>query len=89
MSKTDAIAVFAEGSFEEQVRGGLDVPSSVALSVNSPTDRRARRVHRTEPTGAGTRTICPINPTEAYRRGRPDALNKESRVAERVVFCRI
>ena len=28
------------------------------------TDHRACRVHRTEPTGAGTRTICPVHSKE-------------------------
>jgi hypothetical protein len=90
MSKADAIAIFAEGTFGDQVRYLLDLLlKTVALRTKVPTDRRARRVHRFEPTGAGTRTICRINPTKSYRRGGPETLIRRCRAAERGIFCRI
>lgn len=40
MSKTDAIAIFAEGTFEDQVRYLLDLLlKTVALRTKVPTDR--------------------------------------------------
>jgi hypothetical protein len=71
MTKTDAVAIFAEGTFEDQVRALLSV--HCGLIQGESTDRRARRVHLVEQTRTGTCTICPINSGEACRRRGSDA----------------
>ena len=85
MSTTDAVAIFAEGTFEDQVRGYFYGP---CVSLNVIPDRRAFRLHRTEPTGAGTRTVCPVHSKETHRRGEPDASIRGHWTAERGVFRR-